>query len=833
MPSGNPSAHENRPHLAGGGESALPTEGSGRTQWINDLLSSSGADVSEVDPALIEEHKSVHLQPGTIIANRFQVIQQLGLGGMGAVYLVNDTVLGEQRALKVMLPSMVASKKARTRFLEEIKISQKLANDHVVRVHDLGQDDVRDIQFFTMEYVEGKTLHRMLKEHGGSLPLDEAVDIARQLSEALRYAHQYTIHRDLKPQNVMITPEGKVKVLDFGLAKLMSPGRLTRSSMALGTAYYQSPEQSVYLRELDERADIYSLGVMLYEMVTGRIPMGNFKSPSKANPAVPKQLEDLILRCMETEASDRFESAGDVRDALTTVFKSQPRIPKSMVAAAMALPLILAAGYGVWSAAGNVGSGAAPAESEPATPAAEAAPVQQPSYSAREVSDAHASALIAKTMAEGVDAATYAPQVFQVGKTHLANADKNRIDGELGEAIARYGEADKAFQRAAAFAKSEQAKLSELEQQQRAVAHARQAAEAVGAKEHATTKYQQALGAEQAAKGEGLDAGTQVAALAQAIALFDSARATAEPKARSIIDEARKRAADAQQKAKSEIVTRYAEVEIKAASEAMAKGDAAGLNLNEAVAHFEEAETRYLEAVAVAPNREEQEAKKLAERERRAKEEQAQKERERQAALKRQQEEAEAAKLRAAQAARAALRNNIDGNWKLGYKTPGGDFAYQDVDVSQNGSRVRFSMQFPPDTNGAVYNYTGTYADGTLTAQARVQENKLITETRIQGTLDSEGTRFAGTFHGAVRVANTQDDNPATWTHELTMRRLDAQPSRVAQEKPEESTEPETTRATRPEKKDNPWWKPITDLGERYREVFNKPSNNNRNDRDN
>jgi len=138
------------------------------------------------------------------------------------------------------------------------------------------------------------TLHRLIKERGGRLSITEALSLTEQMCTALAYAHTHTIHRDLKPQNVMVRPDGRVKILDFGLAKVMSPGRMTKSSMALGTAYYQAPEQSVHAEDVDQSADIYSVGVMLYEMLTGVIPTAMAEPPSSEVPEVSKQLDALL-----------------------------------------------------------------------------------------------------------------------------------------------------------------------------------------------------------------------------------------------------------------------------------------------------------------------------------------------------------------------------------------------------------------------------------------------------------------------------------------------------------------------------------------------------------
>ncbi|MFO7973975.1 MAG: bifunctional serine/threonine-protein kinase/formylglycine-generating enzyme family protein, partial [Candidatus Hydrogenedentota bacterium] len=293
-----------------------PSDGELDTYRVEQRLSQFVSSGTELPPELVEEQKSVLLQPGDMVADRFEVVKQLGFGGMGAVYHVKDRITKQSRALKVMLSSLLESEGAQERFVSEVTISQKLAHEGVVRVYDIGEDPSRGIRFFTMELVEGKTLNRLLKERGGKLPLDEALDIVRQLCDALEYAHRYTVHRDLKPQNVMVRPDGSVKVLDFGLAKLMSPGRMTRSSMALGTAYYQAPEQSVHLSELDQRADIYSVGVILYQMLTGEIPVGRVKAPSELNSEVYPPLDDMVLKCIEPKPAERYASARELWTAL-------------------------------------------------------------------------------------------------------------------------------------------------------------------------------------------------------------------------------------------------------------------------------------------------------------------------------------------------------------------------------------------------------------------------------------------------------------------------------------------------------------------------------------
>ena len=318
MAQDRPSINESRDNSEDSGEikgSAIVSKGESPTR-ADDALGQYLAPNQELPPELLSELQAVLLQKGDTVADRFEVVALLGFGGMGAVYRVTDRHLGGDKALKVMLPSLLRSDAARQRFRDEVSICQRLAHEGIVRVHDLGVDHRRKFYFFTMEFVEGKTLHRLLVDRGGKLTVEEALNLTRQLCDALEYAHRYTIHRDLKPQNVMVEPNGHVKLLDFGLAKVMSPGRLTKSSMALGTAYYQAPEQSIQLTELDQRADVYSLGVMLYQMLTGRIPLGMSKAPSKLVPGIPKYLDTVVSTCLQPEAVDRYQNIASLRGAL-------------------------------------------------------------------------------------------------------------------------------------------------------------------------------------------------------------------------------------------------------------------------------------------------------------------------------------------------------------------------------------------------------------------------------------------------------------------------------------------------------------------------------------
>ena len=389
---------------------------------------------TELPPELAAEHQAVYLRRGDLVTNRFQVIKLLGFGGMGAVYRVRDRVLNEDRALKVMLPSLLRSETARQRFLSEVRISQKLNHDRIVRVHDLGEDPERGFRFFTMEYVEGQTLNRLLKERGGKLPVDEALDITRQLCDALEYAHQHTVHRDLKPQNVMVQPDGRIKVLDFGLAKLMSPGRMTRSSMALGTAYYQAPEQSGG-DETDKRSDIYSVGVLLYEMLTSRKPVGNVRPPSALIPGIGPLVDRIVMKCVEFEPQARYSSCRELAGALGAVRGEVPTPPDKQP--------------------DTVPSGDLPGQGSEG----ENGPGRPPSLE-EAVGRARGVAWQAMVKARDAEAAVYAQELFEDAEHHLRNGENEDRTGTFLPAKARYEEADQGFRSALAAAKKVKADLA-------------------------------------------------------------------------------------------------------------------------------------------------------------------------------------------------------------------------------------------------------------------------------------------------------------------------------------------------------------------------------------
>jgi serine/threonine protein kinase len=291
------------------------------------LFPSEGPQVAKT---LTLETKPEGLTRGTVFAGRYEILEELGGGGMGKVYRVYDRKLEEEVALKLIRPEIAAGRKAIERFRNEIKISRKITHKNVCRMHDLGEAE--GTSFITMEYVRGGDLKSLL-HRTKTLPVGTALSIARQMAEGLAEAHGLgVVHRDLKPGNIMIDKEGNAKIMDFGIARSLLGKGLTGEGAIIGTPEYMSPEQ-VEGKEADQRADIYSLGIILFEMVTGTVPFEGDtafavalkhkdeqpESPKKLNPQIPDDLSHLILKCLEKNRDGRYQGAGEMLSELTKI----------------------------------------------------------------------------------------------------------------------------------------------------------------------------------------------------------------------------------------------------------------------------------------------------------------------------------------------------------------------------------------------------------------------------------------------------------------------------------------------------------------------------------
>jgi tetratricopeptide (TPR) repeat protein/predicted Ser/Thr protein kinase len=290
------------------------------------------------------------LQPGVLFGGRYEILRVLGQGGMGAVYQARDRELDRLIALKVIRPELATDPAILQRFKQELILARNITHKNVVRIYDLGEAE--GIRFISMEYVDGEDLRTLLRHHG-KFSSREAIGIIEQVCRALDAAHaEGVIHRDLKPQNIMRDKHGRIVVMDFGLARSLGETGLTQTGAIVGTLEYMSPEQALGT-QLDQRSDIFSVGLIFYELLTGKAPYEadtaiaslmkrtreDARPASDVDHSVPKSLSAIVGRCLEREPVNRYHSVVELLQQLTT-WEANPNISAEALSKMIAHPVV-------------------------------------------------------------------------------------------------------------------------------------------------------------------------------------------------------------------------------------------------------------------------------------------------------------------------------------------------------------------------------------------------------------------------------------------------------------------------------------------------------------
>lgn len=272
------------------------------------------------------------LSKGQKINDRYEIIKTIGEGGMANVYLANDLILDRKVAIKVLRGDLSNDEKFIRRFKREALSVSNLSHPNIVEVYDVGEEDGN--YYIVMEYIEGKTLKQLLQKRG-ALTLPEVIDIMSQLTDGLAHAHEaYIIHRDIKPQNIMIEDNGMIKITDFGIAMALNSTQLTQTNSVMGSVHYLPPEQANG-KGSTIKSDIYSLGILMYELLTGSVPFKGDtaveialkhmkeKIPSirKQNPTIPQSVENIVIKATAKNPKNRYDSVREMYSDLQTAME--------------------------------------------------------------------------------------------------------------------------------------------------------------------------------------------------------------------------------------------------------------------------------------------------------------------------------------------------------------------------------------------------------------------------------------------------------------------------------------------------------------------------------
>lgn len=280
-----------------------------------------------------EETLNLNFSSGSHISDRYIIRERVGEGGMGVVYRAEDTLVNEEVALKFMKPRLLRSQRGQMGFIQEAQIARRLRHENIVAVHDLSWT-CNGILYLTMEFLKGSSLRALLRKRRRCLDMLDvraAVSFMKQALTALEYAHRFVIHRDLKPENIFVLPGERIKVLDFGLARALNEETESNPAAAaarvVGTRAYAAPEQK-RRKQIDQRADLYAMGLVFYELLTLRTPLDNQVRVEEARSDVAPSLITVLDHALAPAKEDRWQSAAEFRRELTAAYEQSYRAPK-------------------------------------------------------------------------------------------------------------------------------------------------------------------------------------------------------------------------------------------------------------------------------------------------------------------------------------------------------------------------------------------------------------------------------------------------------------------------------------------------------------------------